>query len=74
MDQDILRRIQVAVDLTDSNKFEVPSGALITEDSVCKQFAVAPVAVAPGIIYVSGSNPNMNNSGSDSDVLCQPHS
>ena len=66
--QDILRRIQVAVDLTDANAFEVPSGALITEDSVCKQFGVAP-----GIFKVSNSNPNMNNSGSDGDVLCQPN-
>ena len=66
--QDILRRIEVAVDLTGSNAYEVPSGALITEDSVCKKFGVAT-----GIFGVN-SDPNMNNAaGSDGDYLCQPH-
>ena len=61
--QDILRRIEVAVDLTDSDTYEIPSGALITEDSVCKQFGVATN-------YFNISNPSMNNSGSGGDPLC----
>ena len=64
--QDILRRIQVAVDLTDANTYLAPSSALVTEDSICKQFGVAPG-------YFSISNPNMNNSGSGGDTLCQVH-
>lgn len=38
--QDVLRRVLVAVDLTDANAYKVPSGAIISEDSVCKRFGV----------------------------------
>jgi hypothetical protein len=38
--QDVLRRVLVAVDLTDANAYKIPSSALITEDSVCKRFGV----------------------------------
>lgn len=36
--QDVLRRILVAVDLTDANVHKIPSGALITKDSICKRY------------------------------------
>ena len=36
--QDVLRRVLVAVDLTDANAYNVPSAAIISEDSVCKRF------------------------------------
>ena len=61
--QDVLRRIEVAVDLTDANAYIVPSGALIAENSVCKQFGVAP-----GIFI----NKTFNGGGT-TDVLCQAH-
>jgi hypothetical protein len=48
--QDVLRRVLVAVDLTDANDYQVPSGAIITENSVCKQFEVTPG-------YFSASDP-----------------
>lgn len=38
--QDVLRRILVAIDLTDANARAIPSAGLITEDSVCKRFGV----------------------------------
>lgn len=38
--QDVLRRVLVAVDLTDANAYKVPSAAIISEDSVCKRFGV----------------------------------
>ncbi len=62
--QDILKRIRVAVDLTAANANILPSGALISEDSVCKEYSV------------SGSLFSMTNSGiagSDGDTLCSPH-
>jgi Tfp pilus assembly protein PilX len=36
--QDVLRRILVAVDLTDANAHHIPSGAIISQDSICKRF------------------------------------
>lgn len=39
--QDVLRRILVAVDLTGANAHQIPSEALIAEDSVCKRFGVS---------------------------------
>ena len=38
--QDVLRRILVAVDLTDSNARTIPSAAIVTKDSVCKRYGV----------------------------------
>lgn len=38
--QDVLRRVQVAVDLTDANAHPIPSGAIVTRDSVCKRFGI----------------------------------
>jgi Tfp pilus assembly protein PilX len=49
--QDVLRRVLVAVDLTDANDYQVPSGAIITKNSVCKQFEVTPG-------YFSASDPS----------------
>lgn len=40
--QDVLRRVLVAVDLTDANSYHVPSAALVTRDSICKRFSVTP--------------------------------
>lgn len=39
--EDVLRRVVVAVDLTDANSHPVPSAAIITQDSLCKRFATA---------------------------------
>jgi hypothetical protein len=36
--QDVLRRVLVAVDLTDANAANIPSAAIISEDSVCKRY------------------------------------
>ena len=38
--QDVIRRVRVAVDLTDANAYNIPSGAIISEDSVCKRYGV----------------------------------
>lgn len=38
--QDVLRRVRVAVDLTDANSYAIPDGAIISADSVCKRFGV----------------------------------
>jgi hypothetical protein len=62
--QAILRRILVAVDLTDANTYAIPSGALITEDSVCKQFGVTPN-------YFSVNNSGITGGGGN-DQLCTP--
>ncbi len=35
---DVLRRVLVAVDLTDANAYAIPNGAIISQDSVCKRF------------------------------------
>jgi hypothetical protein len=40
--QDVLRRILVAIDLTDANAAAQPSGALVVGDSICKRFSVTP--------------------------------
>ncbi len=38
--QDVLRRVLVAVDLTDANSYNVPGAAIVSQDSVCKRFGV----------------------------------
>ncbi|HXR50107.1 MAG TPA: pilus assembly PilX N-terminal domain-containing protein [Verrucomicrobiae bacterium] len=38
--QDVLRRVLVAVDLTDANAYAVPGAAIVARDSVCKRFSV----------------------------------
>jgi hypothetical protein len=40
--QDVLRRVLVAVDLTDANAFNIPGAAIVARDSVCKRFSVTP--------------------------------
>jgi Tfp pilus assembly protein PilV len=59
--QDVLRRVVVAADLTDANAYPIPSGALITENSVCKQFGVTK-----GYFNVG----NSGISGGGGDQLC----
>ena len=39
--EEVLRRILVAVDLTDANADKTPNGAIIVEDSICKRFGAA---------------------------------
>ena len=39
--RDVLRRVLVAVDLTDANTDKTPNGALVVEDSICKRFGTA---------------------------------
>lgn len=63
--QDVLRRILVAVDLTDANARAVPSGALITEDSICKRFGATAGSFN---VYDDLS------SGGDSNQLCNQQS
>jgi len=38
--QDVLRRVKVAVDLTDANVREIPVAAIEVRDSICKRFSV----------------------------------
>lgn len=38
--QDVLRRVLVAVDLTDSNTYAIPSAGITTKDSICKRFTI----------------------------------
>lgn len=40
--QDVLRRVKIAVDLTDANAHKIPSAAVVSRDSVCKRFGVTP--------------------------------
>ena len=39
--EEVLRRVLVAVDLTDANADKTPNGALVVEDSICKRFGTA---------------------------------
>ncbi len=39
--QDVIRRVLVAVDLTDANAYNIPNAAIVSEDSACKRFGVA---------------------------------
>lgn len=61
--QDVLRRILVAVDLTDANEFKLPTAALVTNDSVCKRFGVTN-----GYFQVFDNNLNAGGGGNS---LCQ---
>jgi hypothetical protein len=65
--QDVLRRVVVAVDLTDANAYTIPSGALITENSVCKQFGVAPITEP---YWPSGyfSSTNLTGGGNNNEL------
>lgn len=38
--QDVLRRVVVGVDLTDANAHPIPTGAIVTRDSICKRFGI----------------------------------
>lgn len=57
--QDVLRRVLVAVDLTDANAYQIPSAGLITEDSVCKRFGVtnSSLNVYDNLSAGAGGNP-----------------
>jgi Tfp pilus assembly protein PilX len=57
--QDVLRRIVVAVDLTDANAHKIPSAAIITRDSICKRFGVTPGSfnVYDNLTAGGGGNP-----------------
>jgi Tfp pilus assembly protein PilX len=70
--QDTLRRIVVAIDLTGANKHPVASGALITENTICKQFSVTTnsFAIQPPngqATYPGSSDPATSNV---SNILC----
>ncbi len=62
--QDVLRRILVAVDLTDANSLKVPSNGLALEDSVCKRFGITNSSFN---VYQT-----LGNSG-EGNILCQQH-
>ena len=57
--QDVLRRVLVAVDLSDANAHPIPSGAIISRDSVCKRFSVTKTSfqVYSDLSAGGGTNP-----------------
>ena len=63
--QDVLRRVLVAVDLTDANAYNVPSAAIISEDSVCKRY---------GTTNASFNVYDNLTSGGGGNTLCTPQS
>lgn len=58
----VLRRVLVAVDLTDANRIRLPSAALAVGDAICKRFAAAD-----GIFLVDSTFP-----GGNGNPLCAP--
>ena len=66
---DVIKRVVVAVDLTDANSYAVPSGAIISEDSICKRFAAAN-----GSYFAVPSDADMNSAaGANGNPLCLQH-
>jgi Tfp pilus assembly protein PilX len=51
----VLRRVLVAVDLTDANRVRLPSAALAVGDTICKRFAVAD-----GLFLIDSNLPGGN--------------
>lgn len=65
--QDVLRRVRVAVDLTDANSYAVPDGAIISADSVCKRFGVTNSSFT---VYDTVNNDL--KSGGGGNLFCDP--
>lgn len=63
--QDVLRRVLVAVDLTDANAHPKPSAALVTRDSVCKRFAITS-----GSFNIYDDMSAGDGGGATKNVLC----
>jgi Tfp pilus assembly protein PilX len=63
--QGVMRRIVVAVDLTDANSSKAPNGAVISGESICKRFSVGPGYFANNVSAAAGSYSAMN-------TLCKP--
>jgi len=65
--QDVLRRIRVAVDLTDANAYPVPGGAIVSADSICKRFGVTNTSFT---VYDTPNNDLSKGSGGN--LFCDP--
>lgn len=65
--QDVLRRVRVAVDLTDANAYAIPDGAIISADSVCKRFGLTNTSFT-----VFDTVNNDLSSGGGGNPFCNP--
>lgn len=65
--QDVLRRVRVAVDLTDANSYAIPDGAIVSADSICKRFGVTNSSFT-----IPRTVNNDLNSGGDGNLFCDP--
>ena len=65
--QDVLRRVRVAVDLTDANSYAIPDGAIVSADSVCKRFGVTNSSFT-----VFDTVNNDLKSGGGGNLFCDP--
>lgn len=65
--QDVLRRVRVAVDLTDANSYAIPGGAIISADSICKRFGLTNTSFT-----VFDTVNNDLNSGGGGNSFCSP--
>lgn len=63
--QGVMRRIVVAVDLTDANASKAPNGAIISGESICKRFSVGPNFFENDVNAAAGSYAADN-------TLCKP--
>ena len=61
--QDVLRRVLAAVDLTSANVLDIPSAAIVSKDSICKQFGVTNSSFT---VYDDMS------AGGNGNILCAP--
>lgn len=64
--QDVLRRVVVAVDLTDANAVPVSPAAIVSGDTICKRFSVAPGIFNSSAILGNGGNPFCSSNPSPS--------
>lgn len=65
--QDVLRRVRVAVDLTDANSYAIPDGAIVSADSICKRFGVTNTSFT-----VFDTVNNDLKSGGGGNLFCDP--
>lgn len=74
--QDVLRRIRVAIDLTDANASAKAGAALETQDSICKRFSVANGYYDNSSAYPGGVDNQLcetNTTGTLSAACIAPH-
>jgi Tfp pilus assembly protein PilX len=65
--QDVLRRVRVAVDMSNANSYAIPDGAIISSDSVCKRFGVTNTSFT----VFDTVNGDLNSGGGGS-LFCNP--